>query len=114
MQVVSLFTSFVTFLRMSKPLKEVIHGSATLLKLAEKPLGIGLGIGLSVGTINTYFLGIPLWLTLSSGAVLGLSVCIIAAPGMKSELRARREAEARRKAMLRAKARTASAFTAFE
>lgn len=114
MQVVSLFTSFVTFLRMSKPLKEVIHGSATLLKLAEKPLGIGLGIGLSVGAINTYLLGIPLWLTLSSGAILGLSVCLIAAPGMKSELRARREAEARRKAMLRAKARTASAFTAFE
>ena len=81
MQVVSLFTSFVTFLRMSKPLKEVIHGSATLLKLAEKPLGIGLGIGLSVGAINTYFLGIPLWLTLSSGAILGLSVCLIAAPG---------------------------------
>ena len=114
MQVVSLFTSFVTFLRMSKPLKEVIQGSATLLKLAEKPLGIGLGIGLSVGAINTFFLGIPLWLTLSSGAILGLSVCLIAAPGMKSELRARREAEARRKAMLRAKARTASAFTAFE
>jgi len=111
---VSLFTSFVTFLRMSRPLKEVIHGSATLLKLAEKPLGIGLGIGLSVGAINTYFLGIPLLLTLSSGAILGLIVCLIAAPGMKSELRARREAEARRKAMLRAKARTASAFTAFE
>ncbi|GIR66854.1 MAG: hypothetical protein VXY11_01430 [Candidatus Thermoplasmatota archaeon] len=99
---------------MSRPLKEVIHGSATLLKLAEKPLGIGLGIGLSVGAINTYFLGIPLLLTLSSGAILGLIVCLIAAPGMKSELRARREAEARRKAMLRAKARTASAFTAFE
>ena len=99
---------------MSRPLKEVIHGSATLLKLAEKPLGIGLGIGLSVGAFNTYFLGIPLLLTLSSGAILGLIVCLIAAPGMKSELRARREAEARRKAMLRAKARTASAFTAFE
>ena len=99
---------------MSRPLKEVIHGSATLLKLAEKPLGIGLGIGLSVGAINTYFLGIPLLLTLSSGAILGLIVCLSAAPGMKSELRARREAEARRKAMLRAKARTASAFTAFE
>ena len=99
---------------MSRPLKEVIHGSATLLKLAEKPLGIGLGIGLSVGAVNTYFLGIPLLLTLSSGAILGLIVCLIAAPGMKSELRARREAEARRKAMLRAKARTASAFTAFE
>ena len=82
--------------------------------ITEKPLGIGLGIGLSVGAINTYFLGIPLWLTLSSGAILGLIVCLIAAPGMKSELRARREAEARRKAMLRAKARTASAFTAFE
>ena len=111
---VSLFTAFLTFSRMSKPLKEVIQGSATLLKLAEKPLGIGLTIGLVVGAINTYFLGISLWLSLTSGAVLGLGVCLIAVPGMKSELRARRDAEARRKAMLRAKARTASAFTAFE
>ena len=39
---------------------------------------------------------------------------MIAAPAMKTELKARREAEARRKAVLRAKARTASAFTAFE
>ena len=114
MKVVSLFTAFLTFLKMSKPLREVIHGSATLLKLAEKPLGIGLGIGLSVGAINTYVLGIPLWLSLTSGAILGLGVCLIAVPGMKTELRARREAEARRKAALRAKARTASAFTAFE
>jgi len=55
-----------------------------------------------------------LWLSLSGGAILGLGVCLIAAPGMKSELKARREAEARRKLALRAKARTASAFTAFE
>ena len=48
------------------------------------------------------------------GAILGVGVCLIAAPAMKTELKARREAEARRKAVLRAKARTASAFTAFE
>tara|TARA_B100000614_G_scaffold246427_1_gene252450 strand:+ start:526 stop:825 length:300 start_codon:yes stop_codon:yes gene_type:complete len=99
---------------MTKPLKEVLHGSATLLKIAEKPLGIGLSIGLIAGAANAYFLGIPMWLSLSTGAILGLGVCLIAAPGMKSELKARREAEARRKAVLRAKARTASAFTAFE
>lgn len=99
---------------MNKPLKEVIQGSATLLKIAEKPLGIGFSIGLAVGAVNAYLLGIPLWLSLPSGAILGLGVCLIAAPGMKTELRARREAEARRKAALRAKARTASAFTAFE
>ena len=99
---------------MTKPLKEVLHGSATLLKIAEKPLGIGLSIGLVAGAANAYFLGIPMWLSLSVGAILGLGVCLIAAPGMKTELKARREAEARRKAVLRAKARTASAFTAFE
>ena len=99
---------------MTKPLKEVLHGSATLLKIAEKPLGIGLSIGLIAGATNAYFLGIPMWLSLSTGAILGLGVCLIAAPGMKSELKARRDAEARRKAVLRAKARTASAFTAFE
>ena len=99
---------------MTKPLKEVLHGSATLLKIAEKPLGIGLSIGLVAGAANAYFLGISMWLSLSTGAILGLGVCLIAAPGMKTELKARREAEARRKAVLRAKARTASAFTAFE
>ncbi|MBJ63241.1 MAG: hypothetical protein CMB55_00385 [Euryarchaeota archaeon] len=99
---------------MTKPLREVIQGSATLLKIAEKPLGIGLSIGLAVGYANSVILGIPLWFSLSGGAILGLGVCLIAAPGMKTELRARREAEALRKAALRAKARTASAFTAFE
>ena len=99
---------------MTKPLKEVLHGSATLLKIAEKPLGIGLSIGLMAGAANAYFLGIPMWLSLFTGAILGLGVCLIAAPAMKTELKARREAEARRKAVLRAKARTASAFTAFE
>ena len=99
---------------MTKPLKEVLHGSATLLKIAEKPLGIGLSIGLMAGAANAYFLGIPMWLSLFTGAILGLGVCLIACPGMKTELKARRDAEARRKAVLRAKARTASAFTAFE
>ena len=68
---------------MTKPLKEVLHGSATLLKIAEKPLGIGLSIGLVAGAANAYFLGIPMWLSLSAGAILGL---LIAAPGMKTEL----------------------------
>tara|TARA_B100000700_G_C14921085_1_gene797096 strand:- start:30 stop:374 length:345 start_codon:yes stop_codon:yes gene_type:complete len=111
---VSLFTVFLTLIEMTKPLKEVIQGSATLLKIAEKPLGIGLSIGLAVGAANAFILGIPLWLSLSGGAILGVGVCLIACPGMKTELKARREAEARRKLALRSKARTASAFTAFE
>ena len=52
---------------MTKPLREVIHGSATLLKIAEKPLGIGLSIGLTVGYANSVILGIPLWFSLSGG-----------------------------------------------
>ena len=111
---VSFFTVFLTLIEMTKPLKEVIQGSATLLKIAEKPLGIGLSIGLAVGAANAFILGIPLWLSLSGGAILGVGVCLIACPGMKTELKARREAEARRKLALRSKARTASAFTAFE
>ena len=99
---------------MTKPLKEVIQGSATLLKIAEKPLGIGFSIGLVAGGANALILGIPMWISLTGGAVLGLAVCLIACPGMKSELKARRDAETRRKHALRAKARTASAFTAFE
>ena len=111
---VSLFTVFLTLLEMTKPLKEVIQGSATLLRIAEKPLGIGLAIGLVAGGANALILGIPMWISLTGGAVLGLGVCMIACPGMKSELKARREAEMRRKMLLRSKARTASAFTAFE
>ena len=99
---------------MTKPLKEIINGSATLIKVAEKPLGIGLLFGVSAGVVNTMALGIPLWLSISGGAIIGVTVCLIAAPGMKSELKARRDAEARHRAMLRSKARTASAFTAFE
>ena len=99
---------------MAKPLTEVIKGSATLVKLAEKPLGIGLVIGLLAGGINSYVLQIPLYISLASGAILGIAVCLIASPGMKTELKARRIAEQKRAAQLRSKARTASAFTAFE
>ena len=99
---------------MTTPLKEVIQGSATLLRIAEKPLGIGLAIGLVAGGANALILGIPMWISLTGRAVLGLGVCMIACPGMKSELKARREAAMRRKMLLRSKARTASAFTAFE
>ena len=43
---------------MTNPLKEVIQGSATLLRIAEKPLGIGLAIGLVAGGANALILGI--------------------------------------------------------
>lgn len=111
---VNLLADFITLFEMTTPLKEVIQGSATLLRIAEKPLGIGLAIGLVAGGANALILGIPMWISLTGGAVLGLGVCMIACPGMKSELKARREAEMRRKMLLRSKARTASAFTAFE
>ncbi|MDP6870052.1 MAG: hypothetical protein QGI21_04700 [Candidatus Poseidoniaceae archaeon] len=99
---------------MTTPLKEVIWGGATLLKIAEKPLGIGLVIGIGAGIANALILGIPMWISLLTGGVLGVAVCLVGSPAMKSELRARRIAESnRRKAMLK-KARVASAFTAFE
>ena len=99
---------------MTKPLKEVIQGSATLLKIVEKPLGIGIGIGLIAGAANAVILGIPMWLSLLAGSVLGVSVCLFACPAMKTELKARREAEEKRNAALLSKTRVASAFTAFE
>ena len=49
---------------MTNPLKEVIQGSATLLRIAEKPLGIGLAIGLVAGGANALILGIPMWISL--------------------------------------------------
>jgi membrane protein implicated in regulation of membrane protease activity len=99
---------------MTKPLKEVIRGSATLLKIAEKPLGIGIGIGLIAGAANSLVLGIPMWLSLLTGSILGILVCLVASPAMKTELKARREAEEKRSAALLSKTRVATAFTAFE
>ena len=99
---------------MTKPLKEVIQGSTTLLKIVEKPLGIGIGIGLIAGAANAVILGIPMWLSLLAGSILGVLVCLIASPAMKTELKARREAEEKRSAALLSKTRVASAFTAFE
>ena len=99
---------------MTKPLKEVIQGSATLLKIAEKPLGVGIGIGLIAGVANAVILGIPMWPSLLAGSILGVLVCLIASPAMKTELKARREAEEKRSAALLSKTRVASAFTAFE
>ena len=99
---------------MTKPLAEVIQGSATLLKVIEKPLGVGFTIGLTVGALNAVILGLPMLFSLIGGAMLGLAVCLVACPGMKSELKARRKAEADRIARIRSRARTASAFTAFE
>ena len=114
MQEDTLCTVFITLSEMTTPLKEVIHGSATLLKIIEKPLGISFLIGLCAGGANALILGIPMWISLIGGAVIGLVVCMVACPGMKSELKARREAELRRKVLMRTTARTASAFTALE
>jgi len=114
MPVITLCTAFLTLCEMTTPLKEVIQGSATLLKIAEKPLGISFLIGLCAGGANALILGIPLLISLIGGAVIGLGVCMIACPGMKSELKARREAELRRKMLMRTTVRGASAFTAFE
>ena len=93
-------------------LERSVHSS--LLHLAQKPLGIGAVIGSLMGIANHLILGISLLAAFSSGLFLGVAVWIVFCPGMRDELRARRELEASRRLSLTSRARITSAFTAFD
>ena len=126
---VSLFTSFLTLSEMTKPLREVIQGSATLLKIAEKPLGIGLAIGLTVGAASMHLSSVFLCGYLFQGGFFikfcfrSLPKSVLLVNGMKktdsieSNCCDKQNPKQKHEEKLRLEpsdARTASAFTAFE
>ena len=90
---------------MTEPQKDDDRRATSILQIAEKPIGIGLVIGIVAGAGNSIALGIPLWQSISAGAILGMLVCLLACPAMK---------RINRKTVTKTRARAASAFTTLE
>ncbi|RZD44689.1 MAG: hypothetical protein CXT69_04790 [Methanobacteriota archaeon] len=85
-----------------------------LLLLLEKPIGIGLWIGLIVGAFNGYMFGLPMIWSISSGAFLGMLVCIFSCPDMRTMLKERRNRMRQSRMHNVAKSKAMSAFTSLE
>jgi hypothetical protein len=96
---------------MTTPQIEVETDGGRLLAACERPLVIGIAIGLVMGIANALILAIPLWISLTSGVFLGIAVTMIACPGMRTTLRDRRVANALKS---NDKSHSISAFTARE
>ena len=70
----------------TKPVRNSLYGSRLFPKIMQKPIGVGVFVGFLVGVANTLFLSIPLLFSVPGGVSLGMAVCIVACPGMRSEL----------------------------
>ena len=86
-----------------------------LLRLwIERPLGIGVLIGVVAGSLNSVMLGVSILPSILVGSILGLVVCTIGCPAMRTKMLARRE----RKRMLSLndtkRVRATSAFSTFD
>tara|TARA_B100001564_G_C20580892_1_gene643056 strand:- start:668 stop:1006 length:339 start_codon:yes stop_codon:yes gene_type:complete len=89
--------------------------SSLLYRTFQKPLGIGILVGIITGICNSLILGLPLISSIGIGAVLGISVCIFGCPGMmRGQLQARRELEKQRRVERARRQRIMKAFTSFD
>lgn len=95
---------------LSQPRKE----PPLLPKIMQRPLGIGCGVGLCMGVLNTIVLGIPLLMSVPVGIGLGLIVCVLGSPGMRQELAERKRTEVEYNQMLLERKGRASVFTQFD
>jgi hypothetical protein len=95
---------------LSKPRK----APPLLPNVMQKPLGIGAGVGLTIGVLNWALLGIPLALSAPTGLFLGLAVCILASPGMRHELAEQKRIDQEYKQSLLQRKGRSGAFTQFD
>ena len=87
----------------------------SLLRLwIERPLGIGVLIGIVAGSLNSIMLSVPMLPSILVGSLLGLVVCTLGCPAMRTKMLARRE----RKRILSLndskRVRATSAFSTFD
>jgi len=87
----------------------------TLLRLwVERPLGIGVLIGIVAGCLNSVMLGVPMLPSILAGSILGLVVCTLGCPAMRTKMLARRK----RKRIINLndskRVRATSAFSTFD
>ena len=85
-----------------------------LATLKERPLGIGLWIGIVFGALNAIMLGLPMLTSMLIGGVLGFLVCTFGCPHMRSRMDARRQRK--REVLLpeSKQVRATSVFSAFD
>ncbi|MDC0055932.1 hypothetical protein OAJ94_02655 [Deltaproteobacteria bacterium] len=87
----------------------------SLLRLwIERPLGIGVLIGIVAGSLNSIMLGVPMLPSILVGSVLGLAVCTLGCPAMRTKMLARRERRRVLSVNDSKRVRATSAFSTFD
>jgi len=87
----------------------------SLLRLwIERPLGIGVLIGIVAGCLNSIMLDVPMMPSILVGSVLGLAVCTIGCPAMRTKMLARRERKRALSVNDSKRVRATSAFSTFD
>jgi hypothetical protein len=91
-----------------------LYGSRLLPRVMQKPIGIGGFVGLLTGIANTFILSIPLLFSVPAGVFLGITVCLIACPGMRNDLAQHKEDQHQTRQQLLARKGRKNAFTMHE
>ena len=91
-----------------------LYGAPLLPKVMQKPIGVGSFVGLLTGIANSLILPIPLIFSVPAGVVLGIVVCIIACPGMRSDLAQFKDEHHQTRKQLLARKGRKNAFTMHE
>lgn len=87
----------------------------TLLRLwVERPLGIGVLIGIVAGSLNSIMLEVPMLPSILVGSILGLVVCTIGCPAMRTKMLARRDRKRKVNLNDAKRVRATSAFSTFD
>jgi hypothetical protein len=82
--------------------------------LKERPLGIGLWIGMVFGALNAIMLGLPMLASMLIGGGLGFVVCAFGCPHMRSRMKARRQRKRELLLPESHRVRATSVFSAFD
>jgi hypothetical protein len=80
----------------------------------ERPLGIGVVIGIVAGSLNSIMLGVPMLPSILVGSILGLAVCTFGCPAMRTKMLARRERKRIPSGNNSKRVRATSAFSTFD
>ena len=91
-----------------------LRNRSVLAVLIERPLGIGLWIGIVFGALNAIMLGLPMLASMLVGGTLGFVVCAFACPHMRSRMKARRQRKREVMLLESKRVRATSVFSAFD
>jgi hypothetical protein len=90
------------------------YGSLLLPKISQKPFGICSFVGFLTGVANSLILPIPLYISVPAGIILGMTVCLVACPGMKNFLAKHKQKQLENHGQLLARKGRNNAFTMHE